>query len=57
MTIDPALDSVSLDLIRKYYRKVRDYEAACLEGNKAGKEVENAVKMYKSHRRVYNKDI
>ena len=27
-TIDPALDSVSVDLIRIYYRKVRDYEAA-----------------------------
>lgn len=56
-TIDPALDSVSLDLIRKYYRKVRDYEAAYLEGNKAGKKVENAVKKYKSHRRVFNEDI
>ena len=38
--------------IRKYYRKVRDYETAHQEGNKAGEEVENAVKKYKSHRRV-----
>ena len=56
-TIDPALDSVSVDLIRKYYRKVRDYEAAYVEGNKAGKEVENAVKKYKSHRRIFSEDI
>ena len=39
--------------MRKYYRKVRDYEAAYLEGNKAGKAIENAVKKYKSHRRAH----
>ena len=53
-TINPALDSVTLDLIRKYYRKVREYELAYLEGNKAGKEVEAAVKQYKSHSRIYS---
>jgi transposase len=26
--LNPSLDSVSLDLIRKYFRKVRDYEKA-----------------------------
>ena len=50
--IHPALDSVSTDLILKYFRKIGDYEMAYIEGKKAGKEVENAVKVYKSHRRV-----
>ena len=46
--INPALDSVTVDLIRKYARKARDYEMAYREGNKAGKSVEEAVKKYKS---------
>ena len=56
-TINPALDSVSVDLIRKFFRKVREYERAYLEGNKAGKEVEAAVKQYKSHRRVFSETL
>ena len=55
--IDPALESVSLDLIRKFFRKARDYEKAYLEGLKAGKEVEEAVKKYKSHRRIFSEVI
>ena len=51
--IDPALDFVSTDLIRKYFRKVMEYHKAYLEGKKAGKELEKAVKLYKSHRRVF----
>ena len=46
--VNPALDSVSADLIRKYFRKVQDYETAYLEGKKAGKELEKALKVYKS---------
>lgn len=46
----PALDLVTLDLIRKYFRKVLDYEK---EGKKAGKELEQAVKVYKSHQHVF----
>ena len=42
--INPALESVSVDLIRKFFRKARDYEGAYLEGLKAGKEVEEVVK-------------
>ena len=42
--LHPALDSVSVDLIRKYFRKVRDYARAYNEGVKAGREVEEAVK-------------
>ena len=38
--LNPALDSVSIDLIKSFFRKARDYERAYLEGLKAGKEVE-----------------
>ena len=55
--IHPALDSVTVDLIRKYSRKARDYERAYTDGNKAGKAVENAVKKYKSHRRVFTESL
>ncbi len=51
--VNPALDSVSTDLIRKYFRRVLEYERAYLEGKKAGKELEQAVKVYKSHRRIF----
>ena len=34
--IEPALDSVTLDQIRKYFRKVREYERAYVEGHKTG---------------------
>ena len=54
LIISPALDSVSADLIRKYFRKVQDYETAYLEGKEAGKEVEQAIKVYKSHRRIFS---
>ena len=55
--INPALDSVSVDLIRKYARKARDYEAAYRAGLNAGKGVEAAVKQYKSHRRNFNESF
>ena len=51
--IGPALDSVSTDFIRKYFRRVREYEQAYLEGKQAGKELEQAVKVFKSHRRIF----
>ena len=51
--VNPALDSVSTDLMRKYFRRVLEYERAYLEGKKAGKELEAAVKIYKSHRRIF----
>ncbi len=50
--IRPSLDGIPLQTIRKYFRKVRDYSRAYMEGNTAGKQVEKAVKLYKSHRRV-----
>jgi hypothetical protein len=38
--VEPALDSVTLDNIRKYFCKARDYEKAYREGHQAGKMVE-----------------
>ena len=55
--LNPALDFVTVELMRKFFRKAREYERAYLEGKKAGKEVESAVKLYKSHRRVLSEDI
>ena len=52
-TITPSLDSITLDSIRKFFRKTRDYIRAYKEGLTAGPELENAVKKYKSHRKVY----
>ena len=57
LIINPALDSVSVDLIRKYTRKARDYEDAYRAGHKAGKKVEEAVKAYKSHRRIFSENF
>lgn len=54
--IEPALDSVTIDKIRKYFRKSRDYGRAYREGHEAGKMLENAVKKYKSHRRIFFED-
>ena len=51
--VNLALDSVTTDLKRKYFRKVGDYEKVYIEGKKAGKEVESAVEVYKSHCRVF----
>ncbi|MDA8002047.1 MAG: hypothetical protein MPL62_12265 [Alphaproteobacteria bacterium] len=50
-TVPRALAVVSLDLIRKYFRKVRDYHRAYMEGKTAVDAVD-AVKQYRSHRRV-----
>ena len=51
-TVDPALDSVDTVLIRKYFRNARDYITAYREGHVPGRQLEDAVKQYKSHRRV-----
>ena len=48
-TIGPALDSVSIDLVRKYFRRVREYAREYREAFAAGPKLEN---VYKSHRRV-----
>lgn len=51
-TIGPALNSVSTDLIRKYFRRVREYARGYREGFVAGPELEKAAKQYKLHQRV-----
>ena len=51
--VPEGLDSVTLLQIQKYFRTCRDYEKAYREGS-TGREVEEQVKLYKSHRRVYN---
>ena len=51
------LDSMSLDLIRKFSRKAHDYERTYTEGLKAGRQVEEVVKKYKSCRRVFLETI
>ena len=55
--IRPGLDSVGADLIRKYFRKALEYERAYLEGKQAGKELEQAVKVFKSHRRIFFESV
>ena len=52
-TIVPALDSVSLDTIRKFFRKMRDYIKTYKEGYIAGPALENAIKKYTSHCRIH----
>ena len=49
--VPEGLDSVSTELIKKYFRTCRDYERAYREGV-TGRDVEAKVKLYKSHRRV-----
>lgn len=51
-TIPAGLDSVSVESIKKYHRKARDYMFAYFEGFVAGPKLEDQVKLYKSHRRV-----
>lgn len=51
--IIPALESVRFEPIRKYFRKCREYMEAYRKGNLGGKQVENVVKKYKSHQRVF----
>ena len=54
-TVVPGLQSVRLDTIRKFFRKSREYMQAYREGKSGGKDVEQAVKFYKSHRRVFGR--
>ena len=51
--VPQGLNSVTLDQIKKYFATCREYERAYREGV-TGRDVEERVKVYKSHRRVYN---
>ena len=50
-TIVAGLNSVNIDLIRKFFRKTREYHRAYREGKQIT-EMKNILKKYKSHRRV-----
>ena len=51
-TVPAALASVTLENIKNFFRKSRDYMYAYLEGMEVGKQLDAQVKVYKSHRRV-----
>ena len=51
-TIEPALGSVSLDSVRKFFRKMRDYLRGYREGISIGPLMDAALKKYKSHRKI-----
>ena len=51
-TLGAALDSVDVEILRKFYRKVREYHRAYRNNVKVGKEMEKTLKVYKSHHRV-----
>ena len=53
-SIDSALDTVSVDLFRKFFRKTRELVQAYVDGNTCYT-VDSAAKTYKSHRRVFGK--
>ena len=44
-TVPIALESVTVDLIRQYFRKVRDYHKAYIEGMMTGNEADKQVKI------------
>ena len=47
-----------MDLMRKYFRRVLEYERAYLESKKAGKELEDdALTAYKSHRKFFSLNL
>ena len=52
--IDPALDTVFVDLIRKFFRKTRELVQAYADVHNCFT-VDGAAKVYKSHRRVFGK--
>ena len=54
--VEPALDAAPLDRIRKFFRKAREYVEIYRHGVTAVKEVQEALKKYKSHRRVKRLD-
>ncbi len=51
--VPEALETVTLDMMNKFFVTCRDYERAYREGH-TGKGAIDAIKVYKSHRRVFN---
>ena len=56
-SVQETLDNVPVDLIRKYFRRVREYARGYGEGFAAGPALERTVKQYKSHRRVSELEV
>jgi len=54
--IGPSLDNVRVELVHKYFRKMREYLSAYRDGVTMGPEMQAAFKQYKSHRRVHEMD-
>ena len=54
--ISVVFDSISTDMIRKFFRKCREYVEAYAKGS-SGWTVENAAKVYKSHRRILGEQL
>jgi hypothetical protein len=54
--LPPAFDNVLKDLIKKFFRKVRDYEMSYRLGCTATN-VDEAVKTYSSHRRISQQNL
>ena len=54
--VNPALNDVPIDRIRKFYRKAREYVEIYRNGVTDVSEVKEALKKYKSHRRVLRLD-
>ena len=53
--VPQALETVTTEMIQKFFKTCRDYEKAYRDGRTC-KNVEAAVKVYKSHRRVFSVD-
>ena len=53
--VPTSLESVTVEMMNKFFRTRRDYELAYRSGC-SGKEVEDRLKLYKSHRRIYSTD-
>ena len=54
--VPEGLDSVTLELMKKFFRTCRDYERT-YRGGGSGREVEERVKIYKSHRRIFSENV
>ena len=55
-SVPEGCDSVTVEQIKMFFRTCRDYERAYQEGG-TGKEVEERVEVYKSHRRVSKRSL
>ena len=51
-TVPIALESVTVDLIRQYFRKVRDYHKAYIEGMMTGNEADKQAKIMYAYKNI-----